>query len=57
MTSKGALIKSYEQIFNLRIRNFKRYFPIGNWLIIDGKSEIIDVKWVSAPKKCREVFH
>ena len=29
---------------------------MGNWLIIDGKSEIIDGKGVSAPQKCREVF-
>ena len=60
ITSKGVqepLIKSYEQILNLRFRKFKSYFPQGKRLVIDGKSEIIDGKGVSAHQKCREVFH
>ena len=47
---------SYEQILNLRIQKFKSYFPLGNRFVIDGKSEIIDRKGVSAPQKRREVF-
>ena len=60
MTSKGVqepLIKSYEQILNLRIRKFKSYFPQGKRLVIDGQSEIIDGKGVSAPQKRSKVFH
>ena len=60
MTSKGVWepsIKSYEQILDLRIRNFKSYFPLGKRLDIDGQSEIIDGKGVSATQKRREVYH
>ena len=53
---KERLIKSYKQIMNLRFRKFKSRFPLGKWLVIDGKSEIIDGKGVSAPQKRREVF-
>ena len=42
---------SYDLILNLRIRKFKSYFPLGKRLVFDGKSEIIDGKWVSAPQK------
>ena len=48
---------SYEQILNLRIQKFKSYFPLGKRFVIDGKSEIIDRKGVSAPQKRSEVFH
>ena len=51
------LIKSYEHILNLIIRKVKSYFPLGKRLVIDGKSEIIDRKGVSAPQKRSEVFH
>ena len=60
MTSKGVqepLKKSYGQILNLIIWKFKCYFPLGKRLVIDGKSEIIDGKGVSAPQKRSEVFH
>ena len=59
MTSKGVyepLIKSYEQILNLRILKFKSYFPLGKQLVIDGKSKIIDGKGVSAPRNVEKLF-
>ena len=49
MTSESVqqpLIKSYEQILNLRIRKFQSYVPLGKRLAIDGKSKIIDGKGV-----------
>ena len=58
-TSNGVqepLIKSYEQILNLRIWKFKSYFPLGKWLIIDGKSKNIDGKGVSAPSEMQRNF-
>ena len=60
MKSKGVyepLIKSYEQILNLKILKFQSYFPPGNRLVIDWKTVIIDEKGVSAPQKRSEVFH
>ena len=47
---------SYKQILNLRIQKFQSYFPQGKRFVIDGKSEIIDRKGVSAPQKRREVY-
>ena len=60
MSSKGfyePLIKSYEQILNLITRKCKSYFHLGKRPAIDGESEIMDRKGVSAPQKRSEFFH
>ena len=35
--------------------DIKKRFPWENGIVIDGKSEIIDGRGVSAPQKCRDV--
>ena len=46
---RGAFNQELWSNFEFELRKFKCYFLLGKRLVIDGKSEIIDGKGVSAP--------
>ena len=59
ITSKGVqepLIKSYEQILNLRFRKFKSYFPLENSSLMKKKAKLLMDKGSQPHRKVVKFF-